>query len=116
MLGPASVLQLLPPVRRVQHLMLLHLLFQHQLLYHNLLSHYLPPIKQEEDMRSPRSPDQGNIENVFPTSVSNPNGKRSVNILVSDECYLFSKPIGVACYLKPLASNKYWRKMDGVSA
>ncbi|XP_070042608.1 uncharacterized protein [Nicotiana tomentosiformis] len=72
--------------------------------------------KRMEDVRSPRSPDHGNIENTFPAPIRNPDDKRRVTLSVSNEFYILFKPVGVANYLMPLASNKDQQKMEALSA
>lgn len=72
-----------------------------------------PPVatNREKDVRSSRSPDHGNIENVFLISIWDLNGKCSVAIIVLNVFYILSKPVGVSNYLKPLATEKDWRKI-----
>lgn len=61
----------------------------------------LPPVasNREQDVHSSWSPDHRNLENVFPTSIQDPNGKHSVTITVLNEWHILSKVVGVANYL-----------------
>lgn len=76
-----------------------------------------PPVTtdQEQGARFPLSRDHGNIYNVFPASIRDPDGKGSVTIGVLDEFHILPKQVRVANYLKALATEKDWRKMNALS-
>lgn len=71
--------------------------------------------EQIEDVCSPWSPDQGNLGNTYLAPIQNPNGKHNVILMASNKCHLLSKPAEVVDYLKPMATDKDWRKIDTLS-
>lgn len=71
--------------------------------------------KQTEDTSTPQSPDHGNLRSTYSAPNQDLCGKRSAILLISKECHIPYKPMEVANYLKPLALDKDWGKMDSLS-
>ncbi|XP_009592607.1 coiled-coil domain-containing protein SCD2-like [Nicotiana tomentosiformis] len=71
---------------------------------------------RERNSSPPRSPDHGNLGHNYSPHSPDPRGRRSVTLSVSKEFHLLSRPVEVANYLKPLASQGLTSERDQLLA
>ncbi|XP_019240321.1 PREDICTED: leucine-rich repeat extensin-like protein 5 [Nicotiana attenuata] len=61
---------------------------------------------REEGASPPQSPDHMNLGHNYSPPSPDPRGRRGVTLSVSKRCHMLSRPVGLANYLKSLASEK----------
>ncbi|XP_070039204.1 uncharacterized protein [Nicotiana tomentosiformis] len=64
------------------------------------------PNTQKRGVSPPRAPDQGNLGHNYSPPPLDPRGMRTATLSISKECHLLYRPVELANYLKPLASEK----------
>ena len=69
----------------------------------------------EEGVPLPQSPVHGNLGQNYAAPSEDPQRRRNVTLSVSTGCNLLSRSVELANYLKPLASEKDWEKIQALS-
>ncbi|XP_059316082.1 uncharacterized protein LOC132066907 [Lycium ferocissimum] len=64
----------------------------------------------------PSSPLPKELVDQYPAPIDDSFGLRSVSFMVPTKCHLLAKPVGVANYMKHVATDKDRRKMHKVSS
>ncbi|XP_070036977.1 uncharacterized protein [Nicotiana tomentosiformis] len=69
----------------------------------------------EEGVPLPQSPIHGNLRQNYVAPSEDPQRRRNITFSVSIGCNLLSRPVELTNYLKPLASEKDWEKIQTLS-